>query len=54
MPTYIYKALDKGCEYCKDGFEVKQNINDKPIEKCPRCRAAVKKVPTTFSFQMKP
>lgn len=53
MPTYVYKALDKGCEYCKDGFEVKRNINDKPVEKCPRCGATVKKVPTTFTFQIK-
>lgn len=57
MPTYIYKALDKGtevCEYCKEGFEIDQNIADKSIEKCPKCGAIVKKVPTTFSFQMKP
>ena len=50
---YAGKALDKGCEYCKDGFEIKQSINDKPIERCPKCRAAVKKLPTTFTFQMK-
>jgi len=54
MPTYIYKALDKGCEYCKEGFEINQDINDKSIEKCPRCGAAVKKIPTIFTFQMKP
>ena len=53
MPTYVYKALGKGCEYCKDSFEVRQTLADKPIEKCPKCGAAVKKVPTTFSFQMK-
>jgi len=57
MATYVYKALDKGtevCEYCKEGFEIKQNINDKSIEKCPKCGAIVKKLPTTFTFQMKP
>lgn len=54
MPTYIYRALDKECQYCKGGFEIKQNIADKSIEKCPKCGAAVKKVPTTFTFQMKP
>jgi len=54
MPNYIYKARNNGCEYCKDGFEIKQNINNKPIEKCPKCGAAVKKAPTTFTFQMKP
>jgi len=53
MPTYIYKALDKGCEYCRDSFEIKQNIADKPIEKCSKCGAPVKKLPTTFTFQIK-
>jgi len=53
MPTYIYKPLGKGCQYCKGGFEVKQNITDKSIEKCPKCGAAVKKVPTTFTFHSK-
>jgi len=36
MPTYIYKALDKGCEYSKGRFGAKQNIVDKPVEMSKR------------------
>ena len=53
MPTYIYRVLDKGCEYCRDSFEIKQSINDRPIEKCPKCGAPVEKALTTFTFQIK-
>lgn len=44
MPTYVYKAKTKGCEYCRDGFEHKQGINEPPIAKCPQCGAAVERI----------
>jgi len=53
LPKYVYKATNDGCEYCKDSFEVKQSIDDKPMERCPKCGAPVRRAPTTFAFQMK-
>jgi putative FmdB family regulatory protein len=35
MPTYEYKCEAKGCGH---QFEEFQSINDKPLEKCPRCK----------------
>lgn len=39
MPTYEYQCLS-----CKHKFEVLQNINAKPITKCPKCSKSVKKL----------
>lgn len=39
MPIYEYVC--QGCEY---RFEVKQKINDAPVEACPRCGQPVTKV----------
>ncbi len=39
MPTYDYQ-----CTSCKHVFEVFQNINDKPINKCPKCGKKVKRL----------
>jgi len=44
MPLYEYKAVGKGCKYCRDKFEVIQKIDDKPIKNCPRCGAAVRRL----------
>ena len=44
MPFYVYKACEKGCEYCENTFEVWQNLRDKPLEKCPKCGASVRRV----------
>lgn len=38
MPTYTY--LCTGC----GEVEVQQNMSDPPLEKCPKCGEAVKKV----------
>ena len=32
---------------CRQGFEVSQKLTDKPVQHCPRCGAAVKKIITT-------
>ena len=34
MPTYEYK-----CPQCETVFEVVQKMKDKPVAKCPKCRA---------------
>jgi putative FmdB family regulatory protein len=49
MPIYQYKAVEKGCDYCRAGFEQAQSMRDKPLETCPRCGAAVRKRPSLFS-----
>jgi len=45
MPIYIYKTKDKGCEYCREGFEQMQAMRAKPLAKCPKCGGKVKKIP---------
>jgi len=39
MPTYEYE-----CTLCGYRFTRFQGINDKPIEKCPKCSGPVKKL----------
>jgi len=48
MPIYEYKAIGKSCDYCRDGFEVRQRINAKPLRKCPKCQAPIKKLVSRF------
>ena len=51
MPIYVYKAKNKNksCRYCAQGFELLQRIGDKPLARCPECKAPVKKDVTVFS-----
>ncbi len=51
MPIYVYKTADntKSCDYFKDGFDVLQGMEEKPLAKCPQCGAPVKKIITGFS-----
>ncbi len=39
MPTYDYECLE-----CKHRFEVFQSMTDKPVEKCVKCGAKVRKL----------
>jgi len=48
MPIYEYKATEKSCDYCRDGFEIRQSINAKPLSKCPKCQAPIKKLVSRF------
>lgn len=48
MPIYEYKATGKGCEYCRSRFEIRQSIDAKPLSKCPKCRAPVKRLLSQF------
>jgi putative FmdB family regulatory protein len=45
MPIYEYQAIkpDNSCEYCHGGFEVLQQIKEKPLKMCPDCGQPVKK-----------
>ena len=46
MPIYEYQAIksERSCEYCHGGFEVLQQINEKPLKMCPDCGQPVKKI----------
>ena len=48
MPIYEYKATEKGCDYCRDGFEIRQSISAKPLSKCPKCQASIKRLVSRF------
>ncbi|MGH7824423.1 MAG: FmdB family zinc ribbon protein [Candidatus Binatia bacterium] len=47
MPIYEYQ-----CQKCGT-FEATQRITEKPLAKCPTCRARVKKLISNTSFQLK-
>lgn len=49
MPIYVYQAVEDGCEKCTEGWEELQDADADPVERCPRCGAAVRKVPASFS-----
>jgi putative FmdB family regulatory protein len=46
MPIYVYRAVNskKGCDYCKEEFELLQEINDPKPEKCPECGTPVERI----------
>ena len=46
MPTYVYEARErtKARACCRDGFEVVQHLDEKPLTACPTCVAAVFRV----------
>ncbi|RKY31797.1 MAG: zinc ribbon domain-containing protein [Candidatus Omnitrophota bacterium] len=39
MPTYEYE-----CTKCKHKFEAFQNITEKPLIRCPKCRHALRRL----------
>jgi putative FmdB family regulatory protein len=46
MPIYEYQCdgSQKGCDYCRDGFECLQRISDEPLQQCPECGAHLVKL----------
>ena len=46
MPIYEYQALDlcNACQHCQAGFEILQQIHDKPLINCRYCGNKVKKI----------
>jgi len=48
MPIYEYRATEKGCRYCRYGFEIKQRIDAKPLSKCPECQAPIRRLMSRF------
>ena len=47
MPIYEYR-----CEHCGD-FEENQRITDPPLQRCPKCKRAVRRLISNTSFQLK-
>ena len=46
MPIYTYKADDKGCKKCSEGFEIIQSMSAKELQECPECGKKIHKVPS--------
>ena len=46
MPIYEYVAADEeaGCPACRRGFEIRRPLSRPPLEICPVCKQAVKKL----------
>ncbi len=46
MPTYEYQAPepDRGCEYCRARFEVRQSMKAEPLTRCPACGGPVERI----------
>ncbi len=45
MPLYEYRTIDgPKCALCKVIFEVRQNISDDPLDKCPECGSKVERI----------
>jgi putative FmdB family regulatory protein len=49
MPLYEYQAVENGCPKCAGGWEELQDLQAAPLERCPRCGAAVRRLPSRFS-----
>lgn len=39
MPTYEYE-----CSKCGKKMEIFQNMSDKPLTKCPKCKGSIKRL----------
>ena len=48
-PIYQYKTTEKGCDYCRDGFEIMQSMKDKSLSRCPKCHGPIRKTPASVS-----
>ena len=46
MPIYVYEAREpeRGCEKCREGFEVNQRLDEERLTRCPTCGADVFRV----------
>ncbi len=50
MPTYEYQAVDpaRGCETCRERFEVQQSMRDDALKACPSCGKAIHRLISSF------
>ena len=52
MPIYVYKAKDANgdCDCCREGIDVRQDLQAAPLQICPRCGRDIVKVLSSFSI----
>ncbi len=54
MPIYEYRVKEgKGCDYCKQPFEVMQGFKDEPLKECPECGSELEKILSKSTFVLK-
>lgn len=46
MPTYKYRCEEPGrsCDACRTGFEIVQRMTDPELDRCPTCKAPVRRL----------
>ena len=44
MPIYEYEPIDGNCRVCGGCFELRRPMGRPPLENCPLCKKAVRKV----------
>lgn len=46
MPLYLYEAAEGagGCGKCRDGFSVRQRLDEPKLDKCPECGGKIVRV----------
>lgn len=49
MPIYEYELCDGECKLCGGTFTLRRPVTAPPLEKCPLCKKAVRKVISGFN-----
>lgn len=50
MPIYEYEVTEEGgCKMCGGAFTLRRPLDAKPLEKCPACKKAVRKIISQFN-----
>ena len=49
MPIYEYQSDGKGCEHCRNRFEVLQRMDEPPLAQCPECQEPCHRVLSAFA-----
>lgn len=49
MPIYEYELCEGDCKVCGGRFSLNRPMDREPLEKCPLCKKAVRKVISSFN-----
>jgi putative FmdB family regulatory protein len=49
MPLYEYELCEGACKICGGNFTLRRPLTAPPLEKCPLCKKAVRKVISGFN-----
>lgn len=49
MPIYEYELCDGDCKVCGGRFQLNRPVSRPPLENCPLCKKAVRKVISNFN-----